>query len=65
MNVYELKEETLVVYNLEKKNDDSRRNNFKNIIRHVNLRIEMCVELYDIIKDVTKEYFIDVGNSNK
>lgn len=65
MNVYELKEETLVVYNLEKKNDDSRRNNFKNIIRHVNLRIEMCVELYDIIKDVTKEYFIDVGNSTK
>lgn len=65
MNVYELKEETLVVYNLEKKNDDSRRNNFKNIIRHVNLRIEMCVELYDIIRDVTKEYFIDVGNSNK
>lgn len=65
MNVYELKEETLVVYNLEKKNDDSRRNNFKNIIRHVNLRIEMCVELYDIIKDVTKEYFINVGNSNK
>lgn len=54
-----------MVYNLEKKNDDSRRNNFKNIIRHVNLRIEMCVELYDIIKDVTKEYFIDVGNSNK